>query len=159
MLSIKGSVASVEAGLKRLGYESKNLQYHMLDDIGRGGKKFIRKGYRKYLRKRTGQLYRAIGYRRDKKVLYIQVGAKQQYKAQAFTEGKTIFPHVYKKRGQGKYLLIRDEKRGRWARVKSVTMPKRDFFYREADVFVNQEMPKILDAAVDRELERIWKTS
>ncbi len=118
----------------------------LIRKVAVAGKGFIRKATYKKLKKGSGVLKKGLKHKvkdEDYGVLY----------QKCFYAGTHIFGKVIKPR-KGKFLVF--EINGEIKKVRSVTIPQRDFFFPETKQFFSSSRPvEIMQAALNVELAKV----
>lgn len=147
VVDVKHNFEEVSQSLAHLGAQTKYIKIDMLRKTGRGALSFVKKGYKRYLRTPTGELYRAYKATTVRKKGFTIVSAKKlNYRAAAHENGSTIKAKRYK------YMTYRIG--NRWVKSKSVTLPKAPFFSEGVAAYQSQQLQADIDSVLAKAIEK-----
>jgi len=133
VVDVKGDISRLTEELAHLGATTKYIKIDMLRKTGRGALSSVKKGYKRYLRQPTGDLYRSYKVTTSRKKGFAIVHSPtRQYIASAMENGSTIKAKNYK------YLTYRIGTQ--WFKSKSVTLKKSPFFSEGTDAYNRGQM-------------------
>lgn len=146
-VDLKGDMSRLYEALDHLGAATKYIKMDMLRKTGRGALSAVKKGYKKYLRKPTGELYRSyVAKANRKKGFAIVYSSTRNYIASAMENGSTIKAKNYK------YLTYRIG--AQWFKTKSVQLKKAPFFSEGTEAYSRSQMQNDIDDVMTKAMAK-----
>lgn len=161
-LEIKPLVDEVTDALAKSKKNQTQITKKVLRVIGAAGTKTVRKRMNSALRKRTGNLRKALGYYvpKDESKNFAVIQFRKKRSDEKVYAGTKAFVNEYGANilpGKRKSLLLNVGSGGAYRSSKGVTIPARPFFNPAIqEYFGSGAYVKDAQAMVDKEMEKIW---
>lgn len=144
-IDVKYDIEAAERVLKELGAQTKYMTKNMLSYAIKRAQSTIKQSYGRYMKKRSGALYRSIAYKvkNGRAMVYSRLG----YRIAAHENGAILRPRKFK------YMTFYDPTTGRWTKTKFAKLERRPFFTGGATEYkkhLSADLAKSLEAEIEK---------
>jgi len=143
------SFSNVRKRIEELGGSYKKIEKKILRTIATILKNKIRKAFKQLFKIDKETDKEIIGVSKKQHIAFVGIIGRKQYKFQPHEYGKTIIP----KKGKNLMFNIGNS----FIKTKSVTIPRKPFYFNTVDNYVENNMEKDMAKVLEREVKKIWE--